>query len=131
MRPAFIYRGKLPGFNEYQTACRSSWAIGARMKREATESVAWTIKAQGVRRYGNPVKLTMIWHEPPAANGHRRDLDNIVAAKKFILDAMTATLVIHDDDLDHVTEITDRVVQEPKGESYGVEVYIQEEERGW
>lgn len=131
MRPAFIIREKLPGLNEYTSACRSSWAVGARMKREATERVAWAIKAQRVPRYGNPVKLLMVWHEPPAANGHRRDLDNIVFAKKYILDAMTATLVIHDDDLAHVTEVTDRVIPEAKGESYGVEVFIEEVERGW
>ena len=131
MRPAFIIHEKLPGFNEYESACRAAWAVGAKMKRETKESIAWAIKAQKVRKYWNPVRIKFRWHEPPNAKGRYRDPDNIASAKKYILDAMTATLVIHDDDRSHVIGFEDEFRWEKKGENYGVEVFIEEIERGW
>ena len=130
VRPAFVHTGKLPGCNEYINACRANVHVGNKMKRDAQMEVYADILNAGVGRYGNPIKLRMVWHEPKSGNGHRRDFDNIVFAKKFILDAMQDAHVIANDDLKHIVSITDEVIPEERP-PHGVEVYIEEVERGW
>lgn len=129
MKPAFVHIGKLPGFNEYVKANRAGAHVGNDMAQGAKQEVFADILNAHVPRYGNPVKLTMVWHEP-RDHGQRRDFDNIVFAKKFVLDAMQQAHVIANDDLEHVVEVTDRVIPEEKP-PHGVEVYIEEVERGW
>lgn len=129
MRPAFVHVGKLPGCNEYIDACRANYHAGNEMKQSAQLDIYADILNAGVPMYRNPVKLKMVWHEPKD-HGHRRDFDNIVFAKKFILDAMQEAHVIVKDDLAHVVAITDEVIPEDKP-PHGVEVYIEEMERGW
>lgn len=128
MRPAFVHVGRLPGANEYIDACRANVNVGNKMKKDAQLEVKVDILNAHVPLYRNPVDIRMRWHEPKAGNHKRRDFDNITFAQKFILDAMQETHVITDDDLEHVRSITHEVIAEER-EPYGVEVYIQEEER--
>ena len=130
-RPVFTFVGKLPSANDYIGASRKNPQAAARMKRDTDGEIYWRIVEQNVPRYGRPVKLFITWHEPPSRNGRRRDFDNIVFGKKFILDAMVRAHVMHDDSLEYITEITERVVQEEKGTAYGFEVYIAEEGEEW
>lgn len=130
MKPAFIHIGKLPGLNEYVKACRSHPQAGNNMAQDAKMEVYADIINSKVGRFGNPVEIRMVWHEPKD-HGHRRDFDNITFAKKFVLDAMQKAHVIDNDDLKHIVSVTDEVIPEDKP-PHGVEVYIKEVERhGW
>lgn len=53
----------------------------------------------------------------------RHDVDNSVP--KFILDGMTESKFIVDDDMNHVTEITLRCAIDPKNPRTEIEVFLQ------
>ena len=129
MKPAFVHVGKLPGCNEYIEACRANPRAGGEMAKGARMEVYADILNAKTEMHRNPVRIRFVWHEPKD-HGHRRDFDNVVFAKKFILDAMQDAHVIVNDDLEHVREITDTVIPEDKP-PHGVECYIEEMERGW
>ena len=110
----FVICGRLPGLNDYTRACRSHWSKGAKMKRQVEEDIAWHILAargaHKLRPVHGPVVLYIEWHE----SDRRRDLDNTVSAKKFILDAMQKTGIIPNDDREHVRQIADEIVDDDK-----------------
>ena len=110
----FVICGRLPGLNDYTRACRSHWSKGAKMKRQVEEDIAWHILAargaHKLRPVHGPVALSIEWHE----SDRRRDFDNIVSAKKFILDAMQKTGIIPNDDREHVRQIADEIVDDDK-----------------
>lgn len=110
----FIIAGRLPGLNEYTRACRSHWSKGAKMKRKVEEEIGWCIlAARGARELRPvyvPVTLKIEWHE----SDKRRDFDNIVSAKKFILDAMQKMGIIPNDDREYVRQISDVIVDDDK-----------------
>lgn len=110
----FVILGRLPGLNEYTKACRSHWSKGAKMKRQVEEDIGWHILAargaHKLRPVHGPVSLSISWHE----SDRRRDLDNIVSAKKFILDAMQKMGIIPNDDREHVRAISDEIVDDDK-----------------
>ena len=110
----FVILGRLPGLNEYTKACRSHWSKGAKMKRQVEEDIGWHIlAARGAHKLhpvSGPVSLSISWHE----SDRRRDLDNIVSAKKFILDAMQKMGIIPNDDREHVRAISDEIVDDDK-----------------
>lgn len=99
----FEVPGRLPGANEYQAACRRHPKEGARMKREATDSVAWCAKAAGLRRMRPPVRVSITWVEP----NMRRDKDNIRFGAKFVLDGLREAGVIGNDNWEWVESIAD------------------------
>lgn len=133
MKPVFVHIGRLPGMNEIIEENRKGFECGNDLKQTYTNLIAMEMRQQRVPRYGRPVRIHFIWHEPPTPNGKYRDFDNVVAAKKFVLDAMDHkhAKVIHDDSLDHVVQIIDEVVKEPKGRDYGFSMFIEEVESGW
>ena len=110
----FVILGRLPGLNDYTDACRSHWSKGARMKRQVEEDIGWHILAargaHKLRPVHGPVSLAIEWHE----RDRRRDVDNIVSAKKFILDAMQKMGIIPNDNRNHVRAISDEVVDDDK-----------------
>lgn len=67
--------------------------IGNSMKREYTEVVSLAAYAAKLRPVSGPVELVFQWVEP---NG-RRDPDNIVFAKKFILDGLVEAGILPND----------------------------------
>lgn len=110
----FVIMGRLPGLNDYTDACRSHWSKGARMKRQVEEDIGWHILAargaHKLRPVHGPVSLSIEWHE----SDQRRDFDNIVSAKKFILDAMQKMGIIPNDNRKHVRAISNEVVDDDK-----------------
>lgn len=110
----FVIPQRLPGLNQYTDACRSHWSKGARMKRRVEEDIAWHILAargaHKLRPVHGPVSLEIEWHE----KDRRRDFDNIVSAKKFILDAMQKMGIIPNDDREHVPVISDKVINDKR-----------------
>lgn len=86
----FIVPGRLPGLNEYTTACRTNPHKGAKMKREAQERVEYAIihaqhRGELPRRFRPPIWIEYTFYEP----NKRRDKDNIASfAHKVIQDAL-------------------------------------------
>jgi len=88
-----LFLPQLPGLNDFMDANRRNRYAGADMKKKWTEAVAWECKAQKIVPYQVPVTLSFMWFEPNA----RRDPDNIIFAKKFILDGLVMAGVIPGD----------------------------------
>ena len=99
----FEVMGRLPGANEYQDACRRNPREGARMKREATDSVAWAAKAAHLKPMVPPVKVSITWVE----RNMRRDKDNIRFGAKFILDGLQEAGIIDNDNWKWIAGISD------------------------
>ena len=94
-------KGRLPGLNEYISACNSSPQTGNRMKRDSMTTVAWYIRAQlrGIR-FTKPVFIMFTYYE----KDRRRDHDNVSSfARKAIQDALVQCGTIQDDGWGYVT----------------------------
>ena len=112
-------RTRLPGLNEFINANRTNRYMGAQMKRNAQDSIAWFIKP--LPRFERPVTIDFHWVDRTM----RRDLDNISFAKKFILDALVEQHKLKDDSPKFVRGFTDTF---EKGDEDGVIVTITEVE---
>ncbi len=89
---------RLPGMNEIIAAAKSHHMAYAVMKRKNTDDIVWLIKR--LPRY-DTVDITIAWYEP----NMRRDIDNISAGQKFMLDALVKAGVIEDDSQKYVKSI--------------------------
>ena len=87
VRYCFHIPGRLPGLNEIVDAARGNRFSGATQKKKATTLCGQWIMASRVPAFTVPVSIHFQWFEP----NRRRDLDNIVAGSKFILDALVVT----------------------------------------
>lgn len=108
----FTIKGKLPGLNEYTRACRGKNGdrLGAKFKRDVEEQIGWAIKlartSKTLHAVNGPVIVRIEWYE----STKRRDVDNIVFAKKFILDALVSNGILQDDGRKYVKQIYDTVI---------------------
>lgn len=92
---------KLPSLNEYIRECRNN-KYGAAKFKAMTESIIM-IYLYRLPRFKNPVYIRFHWVE----ENKRRDLDNVAAAKKFILDALVKAGKLKDDNRNAVIGFTD------------------------
>lgn len=99
----FEIGGRLTGLNEINKARQQHWAVGQKEKAAQTDLVCWAIRAGMVPAYGVPVRLAIAWHEPNAG----RDIDNVRAGVKFILDALVKMKRIPNDTRQWVRGIAD------------------------
>ncbi len=114
----FEINHRLPGMNDMVTAAKKHWAAYSEMKKGFTDSVC----AQALDANLNPVEfciLKILWKE--SSKGHKRDIDNVSAVKKFILDGLVKAGVIPDDSPTYIQEIREKFVYDP---SPGVEITI-------
>ena len=93
-----IIPGRLPGLNEIINAAKDHYGKYSRMKTKYTNLVGWIAKR--LPKY-EKVALVITWYEPD----RRRDLDNIMAGQKFILDGLVAAGTIPNDNQNHVQGI--------------------------
>ena len=101
-----IVRGSLPHLNQYIQAERGNRFNAARLKKEATELVAWSARnAVPVTHY--PVDVTLTWYVK-SNRGKYPDPDNIAFATKFVLDGLVEAGVIVDDTFQQIGEIRHR-----------------------
>lgn len=116
--------GRLPGLNEYTTACRTNPQKGNRMKKDAQEAVMWHILAQMRRcKFERPVFLLFTFYE----QDRRRDKDNVSSfARKVIQDALVKTGTLQDDGWDYVTGALDRFYVDKENPRIVVEFIEQE-----
>ena len=97
--------GRLPGLNEYTSACRSNHMAGAAMKQESQDIVLWAIRAKMRNvHFTKPVFLLFTFYE----RDRRRDRDNVASyARKVIQDALVKAGTLEDDGWDYVTGYMD------------------------
>ena len=82
---------KFPTLNEYTQSQRTNVYSGSGMKKKYTNMVAeWVL---GNKPFNNPVDIEFVWVE----SDRRRDPDNIIFAKKFILDGLVKAKVLPND----------------------------------
>lgn len=91
MQQKLIIKGRLPGYNDFNTG---HWAARYRIKSEAMETIAWSIRAQKIRPVESKAKVRIICYEP----NKRRDPSNVRAgAEKVIYDELQNSGIIKDD----------------------------------
>lgn len=104
----FTVRARLPGLNELIEANRMNRYQGAALKRDTDALIRMSIRAALGRGecwpVTKPCAVLFEWFE----RNHRRDLDNIFSAKKFVLDAMKAEGLIKNDSQRYVGALADR-----------------------
>lgn len=115
---------RMPGLNEYISAMNRNRHIGNKMKQDNTDHTAWFFK--GIRQVKNPVIVQFLWHEP----NDKRDPDNIVFAKKFILDGIVKAGVLPDDNQRWILGLRDYIVVEPKNVGVWVTLIEKEQNNG-
>ena len=98
MTQHLIIQGRLPGRNEAERAARTSWALGAKLKKENTELVYWECKKQHIMPVSGIAIITVTFYE----RDNRRDTDNIYGGLKYILDGMVNAGIIVDDSRKYV-----------------------------
>lgn len=97
--------GRLEGLNDYIKACRTNKFLGAKLKRDIESVITGYIQEQIPNvHFTEPVRLSFRWYEP----NRKRDLDNISASKKFLLDALVSNGVIKTDSWQGVVGFTDK-----------------------
>lgn len=93
MIQTLIIKGRLPGRNEAENAARTHWAVGASLKKKATELVQWEAVRQHIKAVDGRAKLVVTFYE----KDYKRDADNVIAGLKYILDGMVKAAVIAND----------------------------------
>ena len=113
----FAIPGTLPGWNQ---ANKGHWAKRAKLKREIEEYIGWIIKPVRYQPLQCPIRIDIKFYEP----NRKRDIDNVKAGTKFILDALVKMRVIPDDGQKYVSDVTSDVLVDR--EKPRVEVEIKE-----
>ena len=108
----FVIEYRLPGLNEYTQENRTHAQEGAKVKRE-TENIITTFIMIAKRRgtlkpTPAPVRVNIEWHE----STRKRDPDNIVFAKKFILDALVKCGIIQNDTQKYIRGFREEIIND-------------------
>lgn len=80
----FTIQGRLPGLNEMINAARANRYMAASIKKKETQRCAWSVVGSGMKKIDSPIFIDINWYEP----NKRRDIDNVAAGAKFILDGL-------------------------------------------
>ena len=113
----FIIPDRLPGLNDYTKANRANMYQGANMKKSEVQKIALYIPKW--RQYDGKVIVEFRWYE----KDERRDPDNIVFAKKFILDALVNSGVLKGDSLKYIIGFVDKVDVDKKNPRIEVDIH--------
>lgn len=101
MEIKFTIEGRLPGLNEMLREAKSFRLKYSHFKREWTDYCGIYIRKARLPVFTESFKISVHWIEP----NKKRDLDNICAGIKFILDAMVSTERISNDNQKQITGI--------------------------
>lgn len=110
---------KLPSFNEYIRTERTNRFMAARMKKDLEEQITWFLRK--LPHFEKQIKIDFYWVE----ENNKRDLDNVIFSKKFILDAMVKMGILKNDNRKYVGAFSD-YFPKPTGESAKVILKISE-----
>jgi Holliday junction resolvase RusA-like endonuclease len=96
------------------------------MKKKWTKLVMKTVDGAKMTPFESSVWIRCVWHE----GDRRRDLDNVSAAIKFVLDGLVEMGILKDDSQKYVKGIYHEILT-TKDKSYGVEVTIADSTDAW
>lgn len=113
-----VIRGQLPGLNEYTKENRSHRIAGAQMKADAEQLITLFIRNQHIEPVHGAVYISFTWYEP----NEKRDPDNVVFAKKFILDALVRNQIIDGDGRKVVKGFADKIETDKTNPRIEVEI---------
>lgn len=82
MPVTFEIIGELPSLNEYIAANNRNRYLANKMKREATELVAWQVK--NIPKITQPSEYHFHWY----VKNKKKDPDNVAYACKFVFDGL-------------------------------------------
>lgn len=83
--------GKLPSFHEYMNGIDGKKDEQEKLKQQIEDKLLWGIKQSNVRGTDEPVILKINWYE----KDRTRDANNVVFAKKFIIEALVKSNVLN------------------------------------
>lgn len=89
----FTIKGRLPSRNEAERAARTHWAVGAKLKKDATEAVMWSAVSQHIKPESGSVTVEVTFYE----KDYRRDEDNVQSGVKYILDGLVQANILPND----------------------------------
>jgi Holliday junction resolvase RusA-like endonuclease len=112
---SFTVPMRLPGLNEIIEAAKSHWSVYREMKRTYQEAVIWTSKR--IQPFDRAY-LDITWYEP----NRQRDLDNIAAGKKFILDGLQAAGKIENDGWKQIAGFSDTFAMDKRNPRVEVKI---------
>lgn len=121
-----VVKGRFIGLNEYTLASRSNRFQSAKIKKQQEALVIKAIREQKIQPMPNdkfPLIAHFVWYEKDL----RRDIDNIIFAKKFIFDALVQEKIIPDDNRKIIIGCSD-IVRVDKNNPR-VEIYFLEERK--
>lgn len=106
----FTIYEKLPSLNDYINILKSpnGKRLGAAFKRqtdELCEAYMLPVKQAAQEFCSKPVIILFNWNE----KSHRRDLDNVFSAKKYVLDALQKTGILQNDNYKCVKGVFDTI----------------------
>lgn len=100
MKKRYVIKSKLPDLNTYINAERSNKYAGAKLKKTATDSIAWEIKSQKVKKKFDKFYVGIYYY----CSNKRIDKDNHAFKKKFLFDGMKLAGLIVDDGWKNVND---------------------------
>jgi len=100
----FVLQGEYCTLNEYSDAERTHYRYGASIKKAETNRAALELKQQWD---GVPIERAKEFKISWWRTNRRTDPDNMVFAKKFILDAMVQVGIIKNDGWNYVLAFTE------------------------
>lgn len=119
----FTIKGRLPSRNEAERAARTHWAVGAKLKKEATEAVMWEAISQHIKPESGCVTVEVTFYE----KDYRRDEDNVQSGIKYILDGLVQANILPNDTR-RLVRLNIRPVEVDKANPHiEVAIYRQEE----
>lgn len=105
MNQTLIISGRLPGMNEIITMLtgRQGRYVYNVRKKEIEGMICLLARKQGIKAVIGRYSVEFHWYE----KNKRRDLDNICAAKKFILDGLVSAGILPQDSQKFLTGFRD------------------------
>lgn len=113
---------KFPSLNDYIAKERIHRQVAAKMKKEWTDLVTIEVKKRRLKPFNSSVAITFEWYEENA----KRDPDNIIFAKKFLLDGIVKSGLLPNDSQKWILAFDESWYINPK--KPGVKVTINEYE---
>lgn len=115
----FTIPERLPCLNDMLSQSNRNRHVYAKAKKAWTALCGQWILAAGVPKFNGPVAVSFKWFE----RNRRRDLDNVAAGKKYVLDALVDTGRLSNDGRAWVRVVSDHF-PEPDPKRPRVEVTI-------
>lgn len=108
---------RLPSLNDYIAKINRNKYAGNKFKQSIEEDILWILKSVKEKVTG-PINIKFTWYEQTK----RRDKDNVMSAKKFILDSLQKSGILPNDNNKYINSITEEIIYR-QGDKVVVEMW--------